>query len=200
LSQHRDLHVTSTVLISVALGCAALYWSGRSPAPEPAATAGAPVVPAASVVHTQTSKPEPEVQSAHQCENLRDDGPGGARRHQEDRRQREADASHEDGPELPIVFAFAERSIYTTEDDDQGSPVNVTKRVKEAVITNSSSETLTVTATEINLPTQESSQAQFFLGGGMQKRFGTEQGLKMNSGDQLTLRSSSYRDSVQQIP
>jgi hypothetical protein len=105
-----------------------------------------------------------------------------------------------DAPELPIVFAFSERSAYVAEENAAGNLVNVTKRLKEGIITNSSDKYLSITAIEVNLPTQETSQIQLVLSPGAQKHFGTEQGLKMISGDQLTLRSSDHRDSVQQIP
>jgi len=112
----------------------------------------------------------------------------------------ETPASDDYGPELPVVFAFSERYVYTTEEDADGQTANVSKRVKEGIISNSSDKPLTITATEVNIATQETSQAQFVLSVGMQKHFGSDQGLKMISGDQMTLRSPTYRESVLQIP
>jgi hypothetical protein len=112
----------------------------------------------------------------------------------------ETPPSNYDGPDLPIVFAFSERSVYTTEEGADGKMVNVSKRVKEGIIFNSSDKPLNITATEVNIATQETSQTQFVLSGGTQRHFGAEQGLKMLSGDQMTLRSAAYKDSVQQVP
>jgi hypothetical protein len=112
----------------------------------------------------------------------------------------EMPTSNYDGPDLPVVFAFSERATYTAEENDEGKLVNVSKQVKEGIISNSSDGPLTITATEVNIATQETSQTQFVLSAGTQKHFGSDQGLKMISGDQLTLRSPSYRDFSQQIP
>ena len=111
----------------------------------------------------------------------------------------EMPTSNYDGPDLPIVFAFSERSIYTTEEDGDGKMVNVSKHVKEGIISNSSDKPLTITATEVNIATQETSQMQFVLGAGTQKHIGPDQGLKMIPGDQMTLRSPTYRESVQLV-
>jgi len=115
-------------------------------------------------------------------------------------RAQETPSDNYDGPDLPIVFAFSERATYTAEENDEGKLVNVSRQVKEGIISNSSGEPLTITATEVNIATQETSQTQFVLGAGTQKHFGSNQGLKMLSGDQLTLRSPSYKDFSQQIP
>ena len=112
----------------------------------------------------------------------------------------ETPPSNYDGPDLPVVFAFSERAVYTTEEDGDGKMINVSKRVKEGIISNSSDKPLSITATEVNIATQETSQTQFVLSAGTQKHFGSDQGLKMISGDQMTLRSPTFRDSVQQIP
>ena len=191
MGQHQDLHVTLTILIGVALGCGALYWSGRAAAPAPQIQTNSPVIAEAPPVHTTESTNLPILQSPVQTQiaPVHRPEPNSA-----------PESPNYDAPELPIVFAFAERMLYTTEENDSGSLVNVSKRIKEGVITNSSDKPLSITAIEVNLPTQETSQIQLLLGAGAQKHFGPEQGLKMISGDQLTLRSASYRESVQQIP
>lgn len=113
---------------------------------------------------------------------------------------RETPPNYYDAADLPVEFAFSERSLYTTEENDEGNMINVSKRVKEGIVTNSSGQPLTITAIEMNIATQDTSQTQFVLSAGMQKHFGTDQGLKMISGDQMTLRSPTYKDLVQPIP
>ena len=189
MAKHDDLHITLTLLVGVAIACGALYWSGKKTTPAPVASvspvaphSAAPIAPpiikpvVAQPVERASDRPAPETSAE------------------------DAPASNYDGPDLPVVFAFSERAVYTTEEDSDGKMINVSKRVKEGIISNSSDKPLTVTATEVNIATQETSQTQFVLGAGTQKHFGSDQGLKMISGDQMTLRSPTYRESVQQIP
>jgi hypothetical protein len=192
LASHEDLHVTLTLLIGVALTCGVLYWSGRNaglaPAVEPVAATSPPTpLPPAPVspLNLEPVAPQPEP--------VRD--PPASRV-----QAQETSPANYDGPDLPIVFAFSARSIYTTEEDTDGNLSNVSKRVTEGVISNSSGKPLTITATEVNIATQETSQTQFVLSPGTQKHFGLDQGLKMISGDQMTLRSPTYKDFVQQVP
>ena len=195
MANHQNLHITLTALISVALSCGALYWSDKIATPAPRAFTPAAAAPVAPAAEDTSPTPRPvlaqpiEVASA----KVQERQPAAPK-------AQEAPPSNYDGPVLPIVFAFSERSVYTTEDNDEGNPVNVSKRVKEGIISNTSDKPLTITATEVNIATQETSQTQVVLGAGTQKHFGTDLGLKMISGDQMTLRSPSYRELVQQIP
>jgi hypothetical protein len=196
LANHQNLHITLTVLISVAVSCGALYWSDKTATPAPRAFTPAAAAPVAPSAENTSPTPRPvlvqpiEVASA----KVQERAPAAAPKAQE------TPPSNYDGPVLPVVFAFSERYVYTTEDNEEGNPVNVSKRVKEGIISNTSDKPLTITATEVNIATQETSQTQIVLGAGAQKHFGTDMGLKMISGDQMTLRSLSYRDLVQQIP
>jgi hypothetical protein len=108
--------------------------------------------------------------------------------------------SNYDGPPMQVIFSIVNRNIYATEDDSDGVTRNVTKNVNEVILVNSSDQPLTITATELNPSTQETVQAQFFMAVGMQRHIGPDQGLKMLSGDEITLRSPSYRDLTQSIP
>jgi hypothetical protein len=195
LANHQDLHITFTVLITVALSCGALYWSDKTATPAPRAFTPAAAAPVAQAESTaQAPRPaiaQPIEAASRKVQERATAAPPKAQ---------EAPPSNYDGPMLPIVFAFSERYVYTTEDNDEGNPVNVSKRVKEGIISNTSDKPLAITATEVNIATQETSQTQIVLGAGTQKHFGADLGLKMISGDQMTLRSLSYRDLVQQIP
>jgi hypothetical protein len=189
LANHEDLHITLTLLIGVAVACGVLYWSGKNATPAPIpSTSPATAFPSAPVAPLI---PKPMV--AQPIERPSD-------RPAPSNQAQEMPTSNYDGPDLPVVFAFSERATYTAEENDEGKLVNVSKQVKEGIISNSSDGPLTITATEVNIATQETSQTQFVLSAGTQKHFGSDQGLKMISGDQLTLRSPSYRDFSQQIP
>jgi hypothetical protein len=190
LDNHQDLHITLTLLIGVAVACGVLYWSGKSAAPAPFAAASQPATPPPRAPVAPTI-PKPVI--AQPVEPVHDQPASSIQ-------VQETPPSIYDGPDLPVVFAFSERSDYTAEENDQGDLINVSKRVKEGIITNSSDKPLTIIAIEVNIPTQDTSQTQFVLGGGAQKHFGADQGLKMISGDQMTLRSPSFKDLVQPIP
>ena len=109
-------------------------------------------------------------------------------------------SSHLDGPVLPVELSFGRRTALKTVEDAAGEEVDVHEEVVEGIVLNQLDKPLSITILEANIPTQETSQAQIVLGRGMQKRFGTAQGLKMLSGDEITLRSASYGDLTQPIP
>jgi hypothetical protein len=188
LDNHQDLHITLTLLVGVAVACGVLYWSGRNAAParvastssSPAPLPNAPVAPSIPAVVQPIERVQDRPVSRIQAQ--------------------ETPPGNYDRPDLPVIFAFAERSLYVAEENDQGEMINVSKRVKEGVITNSSDKPLTITALEVNIPTQDTAQTQFVLSAGAQRHFGADQGLKMISGDQMTLRSPSFKDLVQPIP
>jgi hypothetical protein len=192
LANHQDLHITLTLLIGVAVACGALYWSGKNAVPAPLTSASSPTA-AAALPSAPVTPSIPKPMPAQPIERAND---GPAPRIQ----ARETPPNNYDGEDLPVVFAFSERATYTSEENDEGKLVNVSKRVKEGIVTNASDKPLTIIAIEVNIATQDTSQTQFVLSGGMQKHFGTDQGLKMISGDQMTLRSPTYKDLVQPIP
>jgi hypothetical protein len=197
LANHQNLHITLTVLISVALSCGALYWSDKTATPAPRAFTPAAAAPAVPSVESTSPTRRPAIAQPIEAASgkVQERAPAAA-----PTKAQETPPSNYDGPVLPVVFAFSERYVYTTEDNEEGNPVNVSKRVKEGIISNTSDKPLTITATEVNIATQETSQTQIVLGAGTQRHFGTDLGLKMISGDQMTLRSPSFRDLVQQIP
>jgi hypothetical protein len=194
LTKHSDLHVTLTILIGVALTCVLLYWNGGPSQQQAAENAEAITSPRPSPPPKRLETPSVEskptdtafVVSDRAVSPLRATG--------------EIPESDYDAPELPIVFAFSERFVYATEEDTEGNLVNASKRVKEGIVSNSSDKPLIITATELNIPTQETSQGQFVLAAGAQLHFGTDHGLKMISGDQITLHSPSHKDLVRIIP
>jgi hypothetical protein len=191
LANHGDLHITLTLLIGIALGCGVLYWSGNRTTPAPSAS-----IPPAPPAALPRAPDAPSILKPVVAQSIERASGRPASRDP----VQETPPSNYDGPDLPVAFAIAERFLYTTEENDEGSMINVSKRVKEGIISNSSDKPLTITAIEVNIATQDASQTQFVLSGGTQMHFGPDQGLKMISGDQMTLRSPSYKDFVQQIP
>ena len=101
---------------------------------------------------------------------------------------------------MPLVFEAVHNTVYVKEEDADGIVRHVNKDVSEGIIMNESDHSFSITAIEVNLSTLETSKAGFLLAKGAQKHFGIDDGLKMQSGDQLTLRSAGFRDMTRTIP
>jgi len=188
---HPTRAIVATMIVSFSLSFAAMWWQRR------AAMLAVPVLitktprPSAPSIAPAFAPPAPSKDSPHPPVPVT--APAAAT-------AIDAPSNNYDGPELPVIFSVLSKSVYTAEEDAQGAAVNVTKNVNEAIVVNSSDKPLTIIVTEVNIPTQEASQAQLVLPPGGQRHFGENDGLKMVSGDQLTLRSPSYRDLTRQIP
>ncbi len=105
-----------------------------------------------------------------------------------------------DGDELPITLYIVPTTLSIKEEGPDGATRHVNKTVIEAIISNESDQVLTITAVDVNPSTKESTQAEFTLGHNGQKHLNLDDGLNLLAGDQLTLRSPSFRDRTQQIP
>jgi len=110
-----------------------------------------------------------------------------------------------DGPPLPVLFAVTTESVTRGESDaDQphaeGEPADTPTSVKRANISNTSDQPLDVTVIAVNMPTQKTSQASLFLTPGGQQSLGPDAGLRMESGDQVTLRSRGFHDLTETVP
>jgi hypothetical protein len=107
-------------------------------------------------------------------------------------------SSNDDGPPLPVMFNIVRTTAYVSDDNREGA--KILKGVYEGIATSESETTLDITVTELDLPTMQTLQIQFSLEKGTQKHFGVTDGLAMQSGRQVTLRSPSYRDITKLIP
>lgn len=110
----------------------------------------------------------------------------------------EISSNSEDKPEMPVMFTLVKTTVYV--DDENRAGAKISQDAYEGIVFNTSENTLDFTVTEVNLPTMEKSESQFTLAKGNQRHFGIAQGLKMLSGDQITLRSQAYRDIAKIIP
>lgn len=111
-----------------------------------------------------------------------------------------APVSNEEGPPLPVIFGTPQRVITRLESDAEDNSRRVTKNVTEALVINTSDKPLALSVTELNVATQETWQAQVVVVPQFQKRFGEDVGLKMASGDQLTLRNPAFQALTRSIP
>ncbi len=105
-----------------------------------------------------------------------------------------------DGPDLPITLYIVPATVSIKEEGPDGGTRRVNQNVNEAIISNESDQVLTITAVDVNPSTTESTQAEFTLGHNGQKHLNIDDGVNLLAGDQLTLRSPSFRDRTQQIP
>ena len=113
--------------------------------------------------------------------------------------QAEAPANNYDAPELPVMFVFGTSPMIVQPEEGSGG-VRAVKEMNDGIVSNLSENPLSLAVTEVNVSTQETWQAQISLAKGGMMHFGVNQGLKMQSGDQITLRSPSFRDLTRDIP
>jgi hypothetical protein len=148
------------------------------------AAVDAPVAPAESVspkpapVHAPAPEPAPEVPTW-------DDG----------------------GPPLPIMFAVSSHPAWHLEDAEDDSagdgdpqPTGQPGVARQVDVLNESSDPLVITVLAVDVPTQEATQAQLFVPPHAQAHAGSESGLKLDQGYQVTLRSRGYQQMTQTVP
>jgi hypothetical protein len=185
--------IIATMILSFSCAFALMWWQRK---PEPWSSLAPESAPARPLVAVPAY-----ADTGAQFAAARDPGNTGVAVKRVAAKAAEADAetppSNYDGPPLPVVFVLGKSHVYE-EEPDGGAATR--KRLNEGIIFNSSDKPLTLTAIEVNLPTMETSQAQFVLTPGMQKHFSVDDGLKMISGDQITLRASSFQDMTKSIP
>jgi hypothetical protein len=105
-------------------------------------------------------------------------------------------AGSADDPPLPIIFGVGTKPV--TINDDEGPSRREIQ--PDGLLLNSSDKRIALTVVEVNLPTMETTQAQLVLQPNGAMHFGRDWGLKMVSGDQLTLRATGYQDLTKTIP
>jgi hypothetical protein len=99
-------------------------------------------------------------------------------------------------PPLPVIFSVSTKPV--TINDDEGPSRREIQ--PDGILLNSSDKRIALTVVEVNLPTMETTQAQLVLQPNGAMHFGRDWGLKMVSGDQLTLRAAGYQDLTKTIP
>lgn len=97
---------------------------------------------------------------------------------------------------LPVIFSVATKPVVIN--DDEGPSRREIQ--PDGILLNSSDKRIALTVVEVNLPTMETTQAQLVLQPNGAMHFGRDWGLKMVSGDQLTLRAAGYQELTQNIP
>jgi hypothetical protein len=105
-----------------------------------------------------------------------------------------------DGPPLPVLFAVTTETVTRGELKADDESTDTPTSVKIVNLSNSSDQPLDVTVIVVDVPTQKSSQASVFLIPGGRQALGPDAGLRMASGNQITLRSRGFHDLVETVP
>jgi hypothetical protein len=105
-----------------------------------------------------------------------------------------------DGPPLPVLFAVTTEAASRAESNADNEPADTPSDVKIANISNSSDQPLDLTVIAVDIPTQKTSQASVLLIPGGRQTLGPDSGLRMASGNQITLRSRGFRDLIETVP
>jgi hypothetical protein len=169
--------ITLTIIVTFAVSFAFLYWRRES--------REAPVLATPSLPSRQVERPPlpprlpaPSVASVEAAVS----SPAAAH----PKSERKSDAP----PPVPVLFKVTRE----TPDPDQQDSTDVTAALGEVHLVNSSDKDLAVTVVVTNMATLETSQADVFLAPNAEGRAGPDQGLKLHSGDQITLRSPGFTD------
>jgi hypothetical protein len=113
----------------------------------------------------------------------------------------EVPPSDDNAPPLPVMFRVSSYPA-PREDDDAGTAAaagsaGVAQRVD---LFNNSSDPLSITVLAVDVPTQGTTRADLLVPPRQQAHVGSESGLKLASGYQITLRSRGYRELTQTVP
>ena len=169
-------NITLTIIVTFAVSFAFLYWK-QSARQRP--------ILAAPVAMRQAEHPQ-RTPSLPGTEPARAEAAAPARPAQ----PTPEPTSDVGGPALPVLYKISERTVRTGDADSPGE----TARVGEVQLANSSDQPLFITVIDVNLPTMETSQTQIMLGPNAEAQVGADNGLKMQSGDQITLRSPGFSE------
>jgi hypothetical protein len=105
------------------------------------------------------------------------------------------------GPPLPLLFAISSHPGAMRDDDeddtDRTEPSGIARQVD---LFNNSGDPLDITVLAVDVPTQMTTRAQLLVRPHAQAHIGTESGLKLESGYQVTLRSRGYQEMSQVVP
>ncbi len=112
----------------------------------------------------------------------------------------EAPQPNYDGPPLPVLFAVTGETVRGRGPNADGEPVDPSQVVNIANIANSSDQPLALTIIAVNASTQKTAQVSLFLTPGGRQALGPDAGLRLDSGDQITLRSQGFHDFVATVP
>jgi hypothetical protein len=173
--------ITWTIILTFAVSFAFLYWKQKS--------REAPTIAAAPIALPQVARPQPAPQLP-MAQNVPPSAAAPAASP-----ARPAPEANVGGPPLPVLFKVTQRTV-RSEESAQAEMVNVA----EAHILNPSDNPLAVTVIDVNLPTMETSRTQVMMGPNTEAHVGTDEGLTMRSGDQITLRSAGFSDLTLTVP
>jgi len=107
--------------------------------------------------------------------------------------------SEDNGPALPVLFAVSSHPA-RKQVDDAGAAIGSYGIARQVDVVNNSSDPLAITVVAVDVPTQERTVAELLVPPNAEEHAGSESGLKLAPGYQVTLRSRGYRELTQIVP
>jgi hypothetical protein len=109
-------------------------------------------------------------------------------------------AANFDGPTLPLLVSFA--TVVARPGDEENSAEGVGDEATRGQIDiqSTSDQLLAVTVIDVNVAKQKTSSTQVLLSPNARAHISADSGLPIESGDDITLRSSGFRDMSQRAP
>jgi len=198
MKSKRALTTAALVLLSFSATLAIVWMQGAPPGPQPAALPARPSPKSSpggwSVAHLWAAMARDE---SRPTAVLPDAPPVAAATGDS------APPSDDQAPPLPVYFTVSSHpGIGSTDSgvDDGTAPADRSGVLRQVDIVNNSDEVLQITVVALNVPTQQTTQAHLFLRPHHQEHAGSALGLKLEPGDQVTLRSSGYRQLSGVVP
>jgi len=190
VEKRHNLSIVLTMIASFTLAFAYLYWQhtvGRQAPERQVAVIAAPVpVPMPGENPARSTLPPAHTTIISQDKSPLRTAPAAE----------ETPAGSADDQPLPVIFTVGTRPFVIN--DDEGPSRREIQ--PDGILLNSSDKRIALTVVEVNLPTMETTEAQLVLQPNGAMHFGRDWGLKMVSGDQLTLRAAGYQGLTQTIP
>jgi len=105
-------------------------------------------------------------------------------------------AANPDAPALPVLYRLGHRIVRASDDASPEEMISVS----DVHLSSSSDVPLFITVVDVSRPAMDTSQAQVMVGANAETQVGTDNGLRMQSGDQITLKSPGFSDVTFSIP
>ncbi len=118
----------------------------------------------------------------------------------------EVPSSDDAGPPLPVMLAVTSHPSRPLDDPDDadggddGAPTVQPGVARQVDLLNESGDLLSITVLAVNVPTQDTTRADLLLPPHAQVHAGSESGLKLGPGYQVTLRSRGYQQMTETVP
>jgi hypothetical protein len=112
----------------------------------------------------------------------------------------EVPPSDDTGPPLPVMLAVSTHPGPPHDEDSDGSALGRPTVARQVDLWNNSDQPLDITVLVVDVPTQESTRTALFVLPHAEAHVGTESGLKIETGNVVTLQSRGFSALAQTVP